>query len=185
MNAPMGLKDRPYNGRLNVKNGEASTAITLGTPVCFPLNLTADGYGVVLPSTATATGAGFAAGIAVPTKSTGAGAGEPFDVIQVGFCNFTKLVRGTRAATTDAWPTFPAIGIGDILTINTVANAVAFSATANGQPNPIGCAGLASATASGGLTQASTATQASNAYSAFSGQTAYTTAVRTWLRLLS
>lgn len=184
MNAPMGLKDRPYNGRLNVKSNEVANFILPGTPVCFPMNLNNDGYGVALPSTVGVTGAGFACGIAVPTQANGAGPGQAFDVISLGFCNYTRLVRGTRAASTDAWPTFAAIGIGDILTINSAANAVQFASTANGLPAAIQCAGLFGATATGQQTAASATTAASNAYSGFSGQTAYVVGVRTFLRLL-
>jgi hypothetical protein len=185
MNSALNSMKRPYSGRLNVASAEASASISIGVPVCFPLNLNGDGYNVVLPSTAGATGTMFTAGIAAPTQTGGARPGQTFDVICMGFCNFTRLVRGTRAATTDTWPTFAAIGIGDIYTINTIANAVAYSTTADGAvPRGIQGAGLATATAISGLTAASAATAASGAYSAFSNQTAYTVAVRTWLRLL-
>jgi hypothetical protein len=186
MNAPLSQKGRPYQARLVVLNGEASSAIVTGTPVCFPMNLTGDGSSVVLPSTAGAAIANtLTAGIAVPGDGS-AESGAYTEVITLGFCPFTRLVRGTRAATTDAWPTFPAVAIGDILSVNTVANALAYSTTGAAYQNAamFVCAGFTGQTASSALVVASTATQASSAYTAYSGQTAYIMGIRTWVRCL-
>jgi hypothetical protein len=186
MNSGLGQKNRPYQARMVVQNIEASSSILSGQPVCMPMNLTNDGHGVVLPSTAGAAIANtLSVGIASVADGT-AEAGSYLDVITLGFCPFTRLVRGTRAATTDAWPTFPALAIGDILSINTVANAVAYSTTgaAYQAGGAVVFAGLHGQTASSALVAASTATQASSAYSAFSGQTAYTVGCRTWLKLM-
>lgn len=186
MNYPLGQKNRPWHGRLSVVNLETSSQILTGMPVCSTINLGSEGFGVVLPSTAGAARANTTTeGIAVPSSGA-ADPGEWFDIIPVGWCNFTRLVRGTRAVTTDPWPTFPALGLGDICSINTVANAIAYSTTgAAYQAGPaIVCMGLTGQTATSDLTLASTTTAASNAYTAYSGQTAYTLGVRTWLRLL-
>jgi hypothetical protein len=109
-----------------VKNAEASAEIPAGTPVIYALNGTDDGLAVVLPSSSTAAKASvLMAGITVKTMPVG-----KIDNVQVyGFNRFTRVYRGSRAATTDAWPTFAAFAIGDILQVNTVANAMASSGT--------------------------------------------------------
>jgi hypothetical protein len=186
MNTPVGQKNRPYRARIVMQNGEASSSILAGMPVCLPVNFTNDGFSVVLPSTGGVTKAmPLAVGIAIPADGSAA-PGEWFDIVAAGWCSYSRLSRGTRAATTDAWPSFAALALGDVLSVHTGANALAYSTVgaAGTAPVAIACAGLVGATASGGLTAASTTTAASDAYTAFSGATAYTVAIRSWLRLL-
>jgi hypothetical protein len=108
-----------------VKNAEASVEIPAGTPCIYAMNGTDDGLAVVLPSSSTAVKASvFLAGVAQKTIPIG-----KMENVQVyGFNRFTRVYRGSRAASTDAWPTFAAFAIGDILQVNTVANAFASSA---------------------------------------------------------
>lgn len=198
MNAPIGQKNRPYQGRITVKNGEASSNILTGTPVCLSFSLTDDGVNVVLPSTGGAAKATpFAVGIAVvqPTDQFSnpyAVPGQYFDVICTGLCSFTRLSRGTKAASTAAWPSFAAIALGDILNVDTVANALVVSAAGAASAVPPGWvfAGVVGATDTTGQVLASTTTAASSAYTATNAgalaasATAYTLAVKSFLRVI-
>src|SRR4051812_24381 len=83
-----------------VKNAEASATIPVGSPLCFVMNGTDDGLGVVLPGTGGAVKAtSLMAGVALTSMLAG-GYGES----QVfGFCQNVVLRRQTRAASTDAF----------------------------------------------------------------------------------
>lgn len=106
--------------RIAVKNIETSAAIEAGTPMIYGFTGTDDGFGVVLPTSSSAAKVGaFLVGIA--TKRLAAGVQD--EACQIyGFNRNTRVVRGTRAASTDAWPTFAAFAIGDILSVDTVNN---------------------------------------------------------------
>ena len=106
-----------------VKNSE-SVVIPCGSPCVYAMSGTDDGLSVVLPSSsAAAKVSAFFAGVAVKEIPVG-----KLENVQVyGFNRKTLVYRGSRAASTDAWPTFAAFALGDILQINTVANAFASS----------------------------------------------------------
>jgi len=154
-------KDKPDYIASSVRNAESSATIPLGTPVVFAINGTQDGLAVVLPSSSTAVKAtNFFAGVA--TKS--AVPGEVFDALSHGFCLNVLYSRGSRSATTAAWPSFVAIALGDMCTIDTVQNAFAYSTVgAAGVNAPIACVADTANTA------ASTTTAASSAYTQWTG----------------
>lgn len=107
-----------------VKNIEASVVIPAGSPCIYAMNGTDDGLGVVLPSSSTAAKASvFLAGVAAKEIPVG-----KLENVQVyGFNRFTRVYRGSRAASTDPWPTFAALAIGDILQLDLANNAFVLS----------------------------------------------------------
>lgn len=178
-NSPVGQKNRPYNCRLSVRNGETSTNILVGQTVAFEITGDTDAD-VHLSNTAGATRATtLFAGVAVPVGTqvpSAAVPGEYFDVICGGFCQQTKFIRGTRAATTDAWPSLAALAIGDVLNIDTVNNAFVRSGAGAADKDFGGAIAAASF--------ASTTTAASNAFTDQSANTAYTVYIKSLLRNL-
>jgi len=87
-----------------------------------------DGYSVVLPSSATgAIAASLAQGIACNPQSWAVGAYN--DVIVGGVAPNAKVLMLSRSATGANWASFAAGGLGDVLTVDTVRNALAWSAT--------------------------------------------------------
>lgn len=144
-------------------NVEASASIPVGTPVIFKMAADVnDGLGVILPSSSTAVKAtALFGGVLLRTLA----AGDRGEMLTSGFAISALYSRGTRAATTAAWPSFVAIALGDVLTIDTVANAFGYStvgAAATGCP-------LACVADNGtAITAASTTTAASSAYTQWS-----------------
>lgn len=111
---------------VRILNGETSATMLEGAPACYIFNGTDDGVRAVLPNTGTASRAhSLFAGVV--GANIPAGAFGP--AIVFGYANTIRLVRATRAASTDAWASTPAIGIGDLLVVNTVHNAFTHSAT--------------------------------------------------------
>lgn len=121
MNAPLGTKDRPWRARVSLMNGESSSTITKGSPVSVnPSNLGQ----VVLPATGGVTRShSLFAGIAAKD----AVAGSAVEIVAGGYCYQAKFVNRTRAASTDSWSSVAAQAYGNLLTIDTVNNAVAYS----------------------------------------------------------
>lgn len=160
-------KDKPFYEAIVVKNAEASASIPIGTPVIFAFNGTDDGLAVVLPSSSSAVKATmFFAGVCAHSNLAPGNVGSS---IIDGFVLNGLISRGTRSATTAAWPSFVPIALGDVLTIDTVANAFAYST--------VGAASMGGAlmvVADSSQTAASTTTAASNAYTQWAGQTAAT-----------
>ncbi len=161
----------PETRAIVVTNGE-SAEITIGTPVCFAMDGTDNGSKVVLPSTGAAAKAHtLVAGIIseknLPTKLPKSGLVQTY-----GYCPTTKLVRQTRAATTDSWASAVAVAIGDALVVDTVANALARTA-----------AGAASAYLAAFVAAESLASAASSASSTSETRTAVTTSIKTFLRI--
>jgi len=111
----------PEKGVMIVKNGESSSAFTVGGPVNFSMDATDDGLDCELVSTGgAAKGTTLLAGMAM--KPTAAGEWGPVQVY--GFCSQVKLVRITRAATTDSFATRAAIALGDKLQVLAANDAV-------------------------------------------------------------
>jgi hypothetical protein len=105
----------------NVKNVD-TVVIPRGTPVVLTLNGTADGYGVVLPSTAgQAKSNAFAWGVCQTIGGLGIGATD--DVYGTGYCPFAIVVYATRSASSASWTSSASIASGAIMSIDTVNNA--------------------------------------------------------------
>ena len=121
MNSPLGTKDRPWRARVSLMNGEASSTIPRGAPVVLK---SSDLGQVVLPATGGVTQAhSLFAGIA----TNAAPAGAPVEIVAGGYCFQARFVNRTRAASTDSYASVPARAVGDLLTIDTVNNAIAYS----------------------------------------------------------
>lgn len=128
-NQPIGQKNRPWQSCLSVKNGEASAAITVGSPVILSMNGADDGFSVVLPGTAGANKSNaLFMGIACNPQTWAAGSYN--DIICGGFVSTARVTAVTRSATSAAWVSYAAIGVGDVGSVDTVNNAIAWSATA-------------------------------------------------------
>ena len=127
MNNPVGQKNRPWQARCTFLNGDTVT-ITDGTPVVLIVNGTGDGYTVCNPSSATAgKTAGLFVGIACAPNSWTVGSYN--DVISGGYVYNATMVVATRSATSAVWASYTNWGVGDLCSIDTVNNALAWSAT--------------------------------------------------------
>ncbi len=110
-------KDKPDYESIVVKSQEASATMPLGTPVVFKCDGTAlDGIGVVLPSSSTAV---KATSLFAGVLQRACLPGDISDAAINGFIQNGLVARGTRSATTAAWPSFVAIALGDQLVIDT------------------------------------------------------------------
>jgi hypothetical protein len=121
MNGPM-IGSKAFTESINFRSAEASASIPPGTPICFVMNATEDGFAAVLPSTAGATkcpsffGGINASPIAVVPNAYGA-------AMVWGLCNYALVAQQSRAASTDNYASAAAFSLGQPLTINTVQNA--------------------------------------------------------------
>lgn len=168
MNAQLGTKDRPWRARISLINGESSSTINAGSPVV--LSASDNGSKVVLPATAGATvSTPLFAGIAVGTATPG----NAVEIVAGGFCYKAKFVHRTRAASTDSYASVAAMAIGNVLTIDTVNNAVAYST--------VGAASLACPAI---VLMESIASIASAASTTSNSGTASTSMVKVWVRAL-
>lgn len=119
-------KDKPERNFIVVANAD-TVVIPIGSPLVFAINGTQDGLAVVLPSTAGAAlsancPAGIANGTSFPLNQEPIGLG---DMVQIaGICNYT-LISFTRAASTNTWAA-STLSLGDVLSIDTVNNALAY-----------------------------------------------------------
>lgn len=129
MNHKFWNKDKAEDIVVTVKNVEVTSVIQSGQPCILAMAANIDdGLGVILPSNSTAVKVGaFFMGVAVKSLNPGVVG----DCQVWGFNRHTKVIRGTRAASTDAWPTFAAVTIGDLLSIDTVNNCFARSGAAS------------------------------------------------------
>lgn len=156
-----------------VKNAESSASIPLGSPVCLVLNGTNDGLAVVLPSTGGAIKAhSLFYGIASEVITAGA-YGE---TVISGFNNYVRILRQTRAASTDAWASVAAIAVGECLNVDTVNNVMVRSASIAASaflPICIAAETIASAT-----------TLASTSFTTGDTRTAITSAMKAFLRAM-
>ena len=130
-NSPVGTKNRPYQSVITYKNGESTSAITAGSPVVLLVNgvgAASDCFSVVLPSSANAgIAASLTMGIACNPNTWAAGAYN--DVIVGGVAPNAKVLMLSRTGTNANWASFAAAALGDILTVDTVRNVLAWSAT--------------------------------------------------------
>ena len=111
-------KESPEKIFIYARNGSGGT-LSAGRPTAFDMDGTRDGRDISSATTATAT------------KATSLFAGvPPLDIadndsgmIQVfGFTDNLMYAHMTRAASTDAWASYPALAVGDIMSIDTVGN---------------------------------------------------------------
>ena len=168
MNAPLGTKDRPWRARISLLNGESSSSITAGEPVV--LSASDNGAKVVLPATGGVTQATpLFAGIAVKTTTPG----NAVEIVGAGYVAKAKFLVRTRAASTDSFSTVAAMAIGNMLTIDTVNNAVAYST--------VGAAALAVPAV---VLMESIASIAGVASATSNALTYSTTSVKVWVRAL-
>lgn len=110
------LGDLPDMIATRVRNTHTAT-ITKGTPVAYQEGQFANA-GVIPVSALFSTNFGLLAGIAtddIPVNGVG-------DAVAFGYTPSARLVLATRAASTDAWPSYPAHAYGDALTINSSVN---------------------------------------------------------------
>lgn len=128
-----------------VRNGSGGT-LSAGRPTAFDMDGTRDGRDVSSATTAAAA------------KATSLFAGvPPIDIadndsgmVQVfGFIDNLMYAHVTRAASTDAWASYPALAVGDVMSIDTVGNG--FNRSAAGAASAflagfVGAQTLASAT---------------------------------------
>ena len=102
-----------------VRNSETSSLVA-GTPVTMEVDATEDGLSVELPSSGSAALSRlFPAGIVVDAIA----AGRIGNVRKYGFIDATYIVR-TRAATSDSFSTVAALTVGQVLSIETVMDAL-------------------------------------------------------------
>lgn len=132
MNAPIGTKDRPWRARISLRNGEASLSFSQGMPLVL---LSTDPSAAITP----VTGAADALNHALFIGLSGADAHAPGrygDVIMAGYHRAARVLRMTKAASTDIWASFVAIAIGDYFTIDSVNNALMRSGAGAAIGNP-------------------------------------------------
>lgn len=113
-------KNRPESVLISVKNAGTST-ISAGTPVCFVMSGSGDGFSVDLPSVVGGNSYAFLAGVAarqMPPNYTG-------EVQVFGFSPQVVIVR-TRAASTTPFSSLP---VGGLLRLNTSLNAFEYNTT--------------------------------------------------------
>lgn len=162
--------DRPETVFVVFKNGESSSSIPAGTPVCLVLNTTDDGIACVLP----ATGAGSKATTLLFGVAKEAVAASTYGKAQVyGFSTANILTRATRAASSDSWTSSASLAVGNILNVDTINNAWLISGTA----------GVAAALPGAALAE-TVASMAASATATSDTRTVITTSVKTFLRIL-
>jgi hypothetical protein len=130
MNSPM-IGNQAFKSFGNYKNAESSAVIPVGSPVCFVMNGTEDGYAAVLPSTAGAAKTPeLFAGVSVTGPSVAAGVNGQLQVY--GLCNYALFAQQTRAASTDSYASAASVAVGAPLQIDTVNNAFAVDSEVTG-----------------------------------------------------
>ena len=108
------------NDFVQIQNNGAA-AIAQGAPAIYEMDGTDDGLSAENASDSTAGKASsFLAGVNPDPTAIAVG---DYGRVQVrGFIDNLKLIRATRAASTDTYATLAAVAIGDELIVNTVGN---------------------------------------------------------------
>lgn len=119
---------RPRRTTEHFQSSETSNTIPAGCPVCFTMSGMDDGGLVELPSSADsiAVGTSLLAGVSVKAVAPG----TQGEFVVNGYVKELRVIRGVRAASTDSYASSPAIAIGDIAYLETVANGVSRAAAA-------------------------------------------------------
>jgi hypothetical protein len=121
MNSPM-IGSKAFTSMGNFRSAEASANIPPGSPMCFVMNGTEDGFAAVLPSTAAAAKCPeLFAGVNVSPQAVIPSAFGTY--MCYGLCNYALLVQQSRAASTDSYASAAALSVGQALAIDTVNNA--------------------------------------------------------------
>jgi hypothetical protein len=128
--------------------------IAIGTPIVFVMEGTSDGCDIQLPSSSSANKASaFPAGIAIATiKASSSGNNS---IVYGIATNALVSATITRSASSAVWASAIGIAVGDILTINTLANVLEFlsagsaAKAANWQFNAVGTIASITTAASG------------------------------------
>jgi hypothetical protein len=166
---------------VSIRNNETSVAILDGQPVYFDgADVSSVNLGVDVKGYATtSSGLTMLVGIAKTQKVGGLVAGDVGEAIVYGFTD-AIVVRRVRANSTIAWPTAPALGVGDQFVPETGNNGFTYSATQAVGANMINFAA--------GQTYASAATLATSdntgAASGFSAKTASTVRMKVFVRCM-
>lgn len=159
-------KDRPRRTTEHYTSAETSKTIPAGGVACFILDGTNDGATVECPSSSpsVAVGTQLIAGVAlraVPPYGIG-------EFAVNGFVNDLRVIRGTRAASTDSYASSPAIAVGDHLDLNTVGDGVSrATAAASGALHPFIAMETVASSASAASTTSDTSTARVDTIKAF------------------
>lgn len=107
-----------------VKNNSTTLTIPYGAPTFFTFNGTDDGTAVLnAHDAAAATNLNCFAGVVISSQqqlpATGMGPGMTGEAQVYGFVQQLRLIRQTRATSTDSFSTVGTLSVGDILTILT------------------------------------------------------------------
>ena len=174
-------KDKAEKVFVVVHNNEATADFINGQAVAYDVAGTVPGNDAKLPATIGGGSPPFLVGVignTTPLSGTNAGLlGVPngqFGLIQVyGFCQYTQIVRQTRAASTDSFQSNVAIAVGDIMVATTNVNGLTRSGASS-----------ISAAVFNIVAWESFASFSSSASATSDTRTAITTAVKTFLRLM-
>ena len=165
------LGDKPTFVDDFVRNDEASTTLQDGTPVVYYMDGTEDGLAVVLPASSTAIKAHvFFAGVVTEDILVG----RIGTVRKTGIHRTTRILRATRAATSDSWSSSASLAAGHLLVIDTVNNVLSTVAASVGATGYLPWAILAQSVAS----------IAASASATSDATTAITQAAKVFLRVL-
>ena len=118
-------KDKREIIDLQVRNDD-STAFVIGEPVIFKMDGTNDGLDVEQTSSSTEIKSHFLAGVCLSAIPASGGLGM---VRAYGVCEQVKIVRQTRAVSTDTYDSLVAISIGAALILETAQNAFSQNGT--------------------------------------------------------
>lgn len=127
MRNPTIAKNKAEADFLVIGNRETSK-INYGVPVVFVMDGTNDGFDVQLPSSSNAVKAStLVAGVAAGQGDGSLAASSVGQVVQVyGIGNAIITTVLTRSATSAVWASLAGSSVGDMITINTVYNALDF-----------------------------------------------------------
>lgn len=120
MNAPIGTKNRPWRARLSMRNGESALSFSQGMPLVL---LSTDVSAVITPVTGAADAINHALFVGLSAENAHA-FGQYGDVVIGGYHAAARVLRMTKASSTDIWASFVALAIGDYFTIDSVNNAL-------------------------------------------------------------
>jgi len=126
MNSPIGQKDKPWRARISFRNGESTLSFSQGMPVVL---LSTDPSAVITPVTGASDGLNHALFVGLSAEYAHA-KGQYGDVVIGGYHAQARVLRMTKAASTDIWASFVAFAIGDYFTIDSVNNALMRSGAA-------------------------------------------------------
>lgn len=115
----------------NIRNDD-TVVIPKGSPVILNMNLTGDGYAVVLPSTA---GALKSNALAWGVAQQAIGVNLKDDVYSTGYVPFAVVQYATRSASTASWSSSASIAALAQLSIDTINNAFATVSASVGTAN--------------------------------------------------